>query len=194
MSQEIEAKILNISIDNIIKKLESLGATKEFSITYRRKVFDYTDRRLDRDNAWLRLRDEGNAVTLSFKQRQGVKHGNGGFDDDGMKELEVTVSDFDTTAEIILSTGLELKHYAENKRTRFQLGAVEVDIDEWPLIPPYLEIEAPSWEEVDQTIEQLGYTPQEKVICSAHQIYAQHGMNVNDYVYITFERQEKHAS
>jgi adenylate cyclase, class 2 len=34
------------------------------------------------------------------------------------------------------------KSYQENKRTSFTLSNARLELDEWPLIPPYLEIEA----------------------------------------------------
>jgi adenylate cyclase class 2 len=191
-NQEIEAKFLHIDKADMISRLEKLGAAKKFEILYRRKVFDYADRRLDKNASWIRLRDEGNQVTLTYKHRLGVTDLAAGHNDEGMEELEVVVSDFDTTAEILLKTGLEIKHYAENRRTRYIVDNVEVDIDEWPLLNPYLEIEASSWEEIDATASKLGLDPADKVICSSNQIYKRQGIRFNDYAIITFNQQIKH--
>jgi adenylate cyclase class 2 len=191
--QEIEAKFLNIDKSQVIDRLTKLGAIQQFEILYRRQVFDYPDRRLDKNAAWIRLRDEGYQTTLTYKRRLGVKDRNRGQDDEGMEELEVIVSDFDTTAAILLKTGLELNHYAENKRTRYLLDDVEVDIDEWPLLEPYIEIEAASWPEVDETAQKIGLNPQDKIICSTNQIYDRLGIRFNDYRYVTFDRQIKHS-
>lgn len=190
--QEIEAKFLNIDKADMVTKLEKLGATKAFEILYRRKVFDYPDRRLDKDASWIRLRDEGNQITLAYKHRLGVTDLAAGHNDEGMEELEVIVNDFDTTAEILLKTGLEIKHYAENRRIRYMLDNIEVDIDEWPLLNPYLEIEASSWGKVDTTAQKLDLDPAEKVICSSNQIYKRQGITFNDYAIITFNQQVKH--
>ncbi len=191
-NEEIEAKFLHIDKQAIIAKLESLGAKKQFETLYRRKVFDYPDRRLDKNHSWIRLRDEGDQITLTYKHRLGVTDGPGGHNDAGMEELEVIVSDFDTTAEIMLKTGLELKHYVENKRIRYLLDNIEIDIDEWPLLEPYLEIEAQTWDQIDQAATALGFNPADKVICSTNQIYHRVGLSVNDYAVITFNQQIKH--
>ena len=37
--------------------------------------------------------------------------------------------------------GYKAHTYQENKRTRYMLDGVEFDIDSWPYIPTYLEIE-----------------------------------------------------
>ena len=70
--EEIEVKFLNIDPETIQKKLAEIGARKVGEYFYRRRVFDYPDFRLDKQNAWLRLRDEGDRVTLSFKRRIGA--------------------------------------------------------------------------------------------------------------------------
>ena len=155
--EEIEIKYLDIDPEQLEKKLIELGAKKAGDYHYRRAVFDYPDFRLDAQASWLRLRDEGDKITLTFKQRLGVKEGSLSGDDTGMYEKEVVVSDFDTTREIILKIGLIEKMYQENKRTRYLLDGVECDIDTWPLIPTYLEVEGDSWKKVETVAEKLGF-------------------------------------
>ena len=189
--QEIEVKFLDINPADIEAKLISIGALKVGEYFYRRRVFDYPDWRLDKASSWLRLRDEGERVTLSFKQRLGVGAADGKANDDGMNEIEIEVSDFDRTAALLLSTGLVEKHYLENKRTRWVKDEIEFDIDIYPLLPPYLEIEAPSWDKIDQAIALLELNPEDKKIFSANQVYALQGINAKDYVRLTFDEAVK---
>ena len=185
--EEIEVKFLDINPKKIEKKLKNIGAQKVFDDLYRRKVFDYPDLRLDKAGSWIRLRDERDKVTLAFKQRIGI-----GADekthDKSMEEIEVEVSDFDKTAEILLKAGFIQKHYVENRRIRYQLDDIEFDIDFYPLIEPYLEIEAPSWEKINEVISLLGFNPEDKKIFSTYQIYELKGINFNDYKEVTFKR------
>ena len=60
---------------------------------------------------------------------------------DGMKELETEVADFHTTHEILQELGYTARAYQENRRTSYSFNDCDVEIDERPLIPPYLEIE-----------------------------------------------------
>ena len=182
--EEIEVKFLNVNVDKLQEKLREIGAQKVGDFFYRRRVFDYPDWRLDRNGSWLRLRDEGDKITLSFKQRIGMSHDGG--NDAGMEETEIVVNDFDTTAELILRLGFIEKHYAENRRTRWIKDGIEFDIDTYPELEPYLEIEAPSWQKIDDAISQLGFNPEEKKIFSANQIYKLKGINVADYARLTF--------
>ena len=45
--------------------------------------------------------------------------------------------------------------FQENKRIQYILDDVEVDIDTWPKIPTYLEIEGKDEESVNRIIEKL---------------------------------------
>ena len=110
--EEIEIKFLNIDTKEVEQKLASLDAKKVGEFHYKRIIFDYPDFRLDKQAAWLRLRDEGDKVTLTFKQRiLNDTHELAG--DDGMYECETTVSDFAKTQEILLKTGFVEKLYQE---------------------------------------------------------------------------------
>lgn len=188
--EEIEVKFLNIDADLMEKKLKDVGAKKIFEKLYRRKAFDYPDLRLDKAGAWVRLRDEGDRITLAFKQRVGMA-ATPESNDESMEETEVEVNDFEKTAEILLKIGLTEKHYTENKRIRYQLDDIEFDIDFWPQLEPYLEIEAPSWERVNEAISLLKLNPNDKRIFSTYQIYELKGINFNDYKEVTFEKMVK---
>lgn len=184
--EEIEVKFLNVDKEKLREKLLAIGAHKVGDFFYRRRVFDYPDLRLDADHSWLRLRDEGEKITLSFKKRLGVgEHASG--NDAGMDETEIVVSDFDTTADMLFKLGFIEKHYAENKRTRYVKDGVEFDIDTYPELEPYLEIEASTWEKIDEAIAWLELNSEDKKIFSANQIYALKGIKVSECVRLTFE-------
>lgn len=189
--EEIEVKFLNIDPETIQKKINDLGGKKIFDKLYRRRVFDYPDLRLHKEGAWIRLRDESEQITLTFKKRLGFKTFDGTANDEGMEEVEIIVSEFDKTAEILLKIGLIEKHYIENRRIRYTLKRVEFDIDYYPKLKPFLEIEAKSWSEIDKAINWLGLNPKDKKIFSAYQVYKLNGIEENEYSRITFEEMVK---
>src|SRR5665213_60675 len=164
--EEYEVKFLNIDPEALEAQIIGLGGSKLFDRMYRRAVFDYSDLRLDKVGAWVRVRDEGEKVTMSFKQRLGYDAAKPDQNDTGMTEEEIVVSDFETTCKILRHIGLTDKFLQENRRVRFMLGGVELDIDYWPKLNPYLEIEAKSWEAVDGAIKKLGLDPEDKKIFS----------------------------
>ncbi|OGY88994.1 MAG: hypothetical protein A3B30_02795 [Candidatus Komeilibacteria bacterium RIFCSPLOWO2_01_FULL_52_15] len=135
MHTEIEAKFLDIRPDllrELIKKNGGLLVHPERLM--RRKNFDYDDSRLEKIGGWIRLRDEGDVVTLAYKQLVDRTI-------EGTKEISVVVGDFDTASELLLAVGLRLKSYQETKRERWELGGIEVTIDTWPWIPTFVELE-----------------------------------------------------
>ena len=184
MAIEIEAKILKINKEALEKKLIEIGAKKIEDIFFRSISFDFNGYPLDVENSWIRLRDNGKKVTLAYKKRLGVTSSNG--DDAGMEEIEVSVSNYEDTALLLKRIGMIEKFSQEKKRTTWKKGNVTFDIDTWPKLDTYLEIEANSWEEVDKAILDLGYRLEDKMICSTTQIYAMNGVNDKDYSKMTF--------
>jgi len=192
--EEFEVNFLDIDPAAIEAKLVELGAIKAFDRVFHRAVFDYADLRLDKQAAWVRVRDEGDKTTMSFKQRLGWNADDPHSNDTGMIEEEVVVSDFETACKILRHIGLTDKFFMENRRVQYKLDGVEVDIEYWPMLEPYLEIEADSWVAVDKTIAKLGLDPANKKLFSTTQIYAQNGIDDKDYQILTFDKLVKKDS
>ena len=73
----------------------------------------------------------------------------------GTLELEIEVSDFEKTNLILEELGYHHINYQENKRTTYSLDGVNFDIDSWPFIPTYVEIEGYNEEIVKEMITRL---------------------------------------
>jgi len=188
--EEIEVKFLDIDKKEIEEKLKKLGARFVGSFDYRLKPYDFPGLPMSNErNAWVRLRDEGERVTLAYKERLGV--GDNPLKDKGMKEIEVEVSDFNKTSEILEAIGLVAKVYEERKRTRYVLDGVECDIDEWPLIPPYIEIEGDSINKIKIVAEKLGFVWDTHAVCSGLQVLKKYNVDPHEYSVFTFEKQIK---
>ena len=186
-NEEKEVKFIDIDVVKIEQKLKEIGATRVGEYFYRRWTFDFPGFPLNAKGAWVRLRDEGDKVVLTWKQRLGIMSHDGSTSDTGMEEIEIIVSDFEKTALMLRRIGMIDKFYQENKRIRWTKRDVEFDIDMWPAIKPYLEIEAKSWEEIDSAIVMLGLNSADKKIFSTGQIFAMNGIRELDYIKMTFE-------
>lgn len=189
MSEEYEVKFLNIDVEKIEKKLLELGAKKEFDRVYKVRIFDFPGFPLNEKAAWVRLRDEGDKIFLTYKQRLGknVKDKSGAENDEGMKEVEVAVDNFESTVELLHSLGMIDKFYEEKRRIRYILNDIEFDIDHMPALEPFLEIEAANYEKVEEGIKMLDLNPEDKKIFSAFQIYQLAGINMLDYSEFRFD-------
>lgn len=103
----------------------------------KRKNYDFADGRLDRErNGWVRVRDEGGKVTMSYKQLNSR-------DIDGTHEVSLVVDDFAAADSLLAELGLEAKAYQETRRESWRLERFEIELDEWPWVKPYIEIEGP---------------------------------------------------
>ena len=149
MHTEIEAKFLDIDADLLREKPKSLKARLvNDERTMKRKIFDFEDGRLQKISAWVRVRDEGNKVTLSYKQLIDRSL-------QGTKEVNVTVTDFEDTCNFLESIGMKQKSYQVTKRESWLLDDVEIEIDTWPWIPQYVELEGKSEEKVKSIASKL---------------------------------------
>ena len=145
MHTEYEVRILDINKDEIIKKLENLGAQKVSEFNYKRRVYNFNP---PTDHKWVRLRTDGKKTTLTIKKIED-------FTIDGTKEMEIEVSDFEETNRMLEELGYISHTYQENQRIRYMLDEVELDIDTWPYIPTYLEIEGKNENSVKETLRKL---------------------------------------
>ena len=116
---------------------------------------------MDRDHSWIRLRDEGEKIILTYKQRLGVRQGSNG-NDKGMKELSFQVDNYQMVVHFFKAIGMNIKYEIEKKREHWELHNLEFDIDWYPLIPPLLEIESSSMAKVNKGIKLLGLDPRKK--------------------------------
>jgi len=187
MAREIEAIFLDINTQDIEKRLESLGATKEGEYLYKSRTFDYPGFPLDKKASWVRLRDEENRITLTYKKRLGIKAHDGTLSDTGMEEIEIVVSDYEVATKFLYKLGLILKFEQEKKRIRWKLNKTEFDIDTWPKLNTYLEIEAESEKELNKAIKMICLDIKDKKVFSATQVYALNGIRDKDYIKMTFD-------
>lgn len=72
------------------------------------------------------------------------------------EEIELEVSDFKKGVALLEKAGLPPFRRQEKKRHTLQLGEVTIDIDTWPKVPTYVELEGPSEDALRETAEKLG--------------------------------------
>lgn len=173
---EFEGKILDVDPDVIEKAILDVGGRKVGERFMRRYVYDIA---AGDESRWVRLRDTGSETTLTVKHITADAI-------DGTREVEVTVDNFDATNTLLGMLGFTPKSYQENRRTSFTLDGAQLEIDTWPRIPPYLEIEATSTAEVVRIAEVLGFTEADLTGENTIKIYARHNIDLNAISELTF--------
>jgi adenylate cyclase, class 2 len=153
METEFEARFLDIDIDTdaVRDKLAAQGGVCVMTRTLmRRIVFKNND--IAERGGWLRLRDEGRRITMTYKQTTSDVSAI-----DTILEAEIQVNDFQAAKALLEAMGFEALRYQENYREEWKLGQVTLDIDTWPGLSTYVEIEGPGEDAVRSTAEALGF-------------------------------------
>ena len=176
MHTEYELRVLDIDTEKVIKKLEELGAEKIAEFNYKRRVYNFHPAV---DHKWIRLRTDGKKTTLTIKKLES-------FEIDGTKELEIEVSDFEETNLVLNELGYTAHTYQENKRIRYMLNGVELDIDSWPYIPTYVEIEGIDKNDIENILNILGYSFKDTISCTVDEIYKEIGLDINNMKELKF--------
>lgn len=128
-----------------------------------------------------RVRSDKHGISLSFKHW--IEPGKA----DGVREIEVGVSDFDKTIQILDELGFYVHREQEKKRHTFMLGEVVFDIDTWPLIPSYVEIEGPSENALKDAAQVIGFNWNEAVFLSPKGVFQKYGIDLNFVKRLTFQ-------
>lgn len=167
MQAEIEAKFLDVDIDDVRSRLRKAGATLERPMRdMRRVVIEEAHHAAER--SFIRIRDEGDKATLTFKRKLAKR---GEDTATSTQEIETTIGDFDTAVQLFAEAGWKYQSYQESRRETWLCDGMEVTIDEWPWINPYVEIEGKSEDMVRQLAEKLGFDWDEAVFSSVNSIY-----------------------
>jgi adenylate cyclase class 2 len=154
---EIEVKVLDIDRAAIRARLLELGATLVKKGRETNRMYDFPDERLWAAGGYARVREFEGRSLLTFKRRlPGTAYKKS-------EELETHVEDGGEMGRILEALGLVLRRTDEKDRESYRLDRILFEIDEWPTVPPYLEIEAPTEELVEEGLRLLGIERDERV-------------------------------
>ncbi len=168
MQTEWEATFWPIDKSEMRKRLKDAGAVMVYPERLMRRVNLYPPDEEYALRAWVRVRDEGGKITLSLKERTGDNSRI-----DQMGEIELTVDDFEKTRDLLRGLGCKDKNYQETKRELWQLDDVDITIDEWPFLEPFVEVEGTSEESVKAASTKLGFAWEKARFDTADKVYAE---------------------
>lgn len=127
MAQEIEAKFYVMRPDELRRRLKALEAKlTEPRILEVNIRFDTPQQEFQQSGRVLRLRQDSR-VRLTYKDSDKIQSGAM-----SRREIEFTVSDFDSAKEFLAALGYQVALTYEKYRTTYQMPGVEIMLDEMP--------------------------------------------------------------
>ena len=181
-NQEIEVKFLISNLPALLEKIQSLGA-----LTLRPRMlevnlrFDTHDMKLSERAQVLRLRQDDQAI-LTFKSPGEIVNGV-----ISRTELEVVVSNFQTTRAILEALGFQVFMTYEKYRQNFKLNDLVASVDEMPY-GNFIELEGSSPEHVRATADLLGLDWNQRINLSYTALLGLYNQNTgNSFRDLSFE-------
>ncbi|MFE4170609.1 class IV adenylate cyclase [Streptomyces sp. NPDC056909] len=173
---EYEAKFLNVDPAAMAERIADVGGEHVAERLMRRYVYDTVPAVAGR---WIRLRDNGGDVTLCVKEIVSDAI-------DGTYETETPVGNFETAHDLLGRMGISPRSYQENRRDSWVLDGVRLEIDSWPLIPPYLEIEGDDAEQVWAAAKRLSIPREELTSENTIKVFTLYGIDLESITDLRF--------
>lgn len=155
---EIETKVLEVEGEDISKKIESLGAKKKEEILLKVDWFGPKGITHNGDDPWyLRVRSYSTGkIEITWKDESkligNLRKGS---------EINVLINDHEKMKMLFESIGLECYGHQEKKRVSWELGNTKFDLDTYPNMPSFLEIEVENEKDINEMIEKLNLNKNE---------------------------------
>ncbi len=178
--KEIEVKILDIDPKVIVAKLKELGAKKDCSGIVKVTAFDFPDGRLLEDDSYVRVRTVGHGQKTELVLKKKIERDKFKV----MEEVETTVGDYGTAVQLFERIGMDAFAKQEKYRAEYTVGSIKFEIDKYPLVPWYVEVEAPTEEEVEKGVRMLGYDMSQTTSMDGATLLRSHG---HDSKFFTFK-------
>lgn len=142
-------------------------------------------------NKWVRLRNTNGKTTITIKHILNPKiQEKSGSSIQKVIETEMEVPSIEEGNSILEQLGFSFRNYQEKERVTYNVNGVEVNIDSWPLIPTYVEIENDSEDIIFDTVKKLELEGHEIVSCNTAEIYNKYGIDLYSYRKLKFSKKE----
>jgi adenylate cyclase class 2 len=149
-NREIEVKFLEIDKPKLIEKLKSLGASDLGEELLTQKIFRDKAGKWKNEGKFARIRMTSKGIVFTYKHVENRTA-------TGTIEIEFEITQPDKLEAFLIAMDLELVHESEKRRHKFRTDNIIVDIDTWPKIPTFVELEGPTEESIKNLTSKLGF-------------------------------------
>ena len=147
--QEIEITFLDIDPYIIAQKLETLGAKKVSDEVFEEWIFQQSN--------WLPFHGRIRVRADQYKGRVAYKE-TARAEGEENTEIEFEVSDKDKAIAFFNKLDIPMIRHQQKRRVHFTYNDVVINIDIWPMIPPFVVIKGHTNDAVEETAKQLEFS------------------------------------
>ncbi len=165
MQIEYEATFQNIDKKLIRQKLKKIKANLARPEFLQKRIVFNLPKGHEINGGWARVRNEGDKITMSIKIIDGSSIKD-------QKEICLQVDNFKEAKSLLEILGCKTKAFQENTRELWKLDSVEITIDEWPFLDPFVEIEGKSEKAVRLVAQKLGFDYKKALFCAVGKLYS----------------------
>lgn len=141
---------MEIDKPKLVEKLLSLGASDLGEELITQQMFHDPEGKWYSERKFVRIRRTGGKTLVAYKHVQTK-------DAVGTVEIEFEITEPEKMKVFLEALGLVMDRMDEKRRHKFKLGQVIVDIDTWPGIPTYVELEGPNEQSIQDLAGRLGF-------------------------------------
>ncbi|MEJ0021092.1 MAG: class IV adenylate cyclase [Candidatus Doudnabacteria bacterium] len=183
-NREIEVKFLEIDKAVLIERLLDLGSQDLGEELITEQIFYDKEKKWISEHKFIRIRTTGKGIFLTYKHKEDRTA-------TGTLEIEFQINEPGKASAFLTALDLVMFRTQEKKRHKFKLGDITVDIDTWPKIPTYVELEGPTEEAIMDASKKLGFDWSKGVFGTAAYIIEEvYNIPVRQLRYFTFDRTE----
>ena len=181
---EIEVRFIEIDKEKLLQRLHEIGA-KDLGEDLLHETIFYNEKEHWRDiGKFVRMRQTKKGIYVTYKERADLHTVQ-------VKELEFQSNKWQTTKLFLQALGIEAVREQEKKRHTFQLDDVIIDIDTWPTVPTYVELEGPSENRLREVAGSLELDWEKAILGgAAYVLQKYYHIHVKTLRYFTFEKIE----
>lgn len=183
-SNQQEEEFLKILKITDVSKLENIEISNLKKILQNKKLDNLLSDFLINENKWIRLRQTNDKTTLTIKHIINKKNNNFQY----VKECEIKVNDLLEANELLNQLAIFSRNYQEKIRTSYTYKDAEIEIDEWPDLKPYLEIECDNEKTIKEIISNLDLGKNKIVSVNTNELYKEIGIDILKVKNLSFNK------
>ena len=177
----------NLGTKDILEFINN--AKNDFNKLKSAEIYELMKKANENFSKWIRLRQTGDETTITIKR---IVNSKGEYELDAVDELEFAVPNIDAGKQLLEDLGYFSARHQIKMRIAYDYKNTEIVIDKWPKLAPYIEIEGPTKDKIEEAVLMLGYEAKDAIVINTDDVYSQNGIDIysSEYSNLSFDENE----